>query len=387
MSRKWYSVIVGLIILLGLIFTLWLFFKGDEVEGIMEASGQVRGTEIVLSSRLAGRIASLFVKEGQAVREGDLIAKISSREIQARIEQAKAQVEAHKNRLKEVKAAIKGINTSIEQAEIGLKFIREDSFHRIHQANAALQRAEADVQEAKSQWNLAKSDYERYVKLVEKGVVSRSEFEQAEASYKTSEAKLDAARKAREEAKATLERAEVSTLKVKEKEKEYQGFLDERERMKATYEIAKNQLDSANARVKEIEATFQDAAIHAPSGGTIINKLAEGGELVAEGTPIAILVDLSALYVKVYIPQKDIGKIRLGNPARIYADAFPDRFFEGEVSEISQKAEFTPKEVHMKEERTKLVFGVKVRIENPEGYLKPGMPVDVKIRWKEDVSW
>ncbi len=157
--------------------------------------------------------------------------------------------------------------------------------------------------------------------------------------------------------------------------------------MKATYEIAKNQLDSANARVKEIEATFQDAAIHAPSGGTIINKLAEGGELVAEGTPIAILVDLSDLYVKVYIPQKDIGKIRLENPARIYADAFPDRFFEGKVTEISQMAEFTPKEVHMKEERTKLVFGVKVGIRNPEGYLKPGMPVDVKIRWRENVAW
>ncbi len=386
MSRKWYSVIVALIIILALALILWFSFR-EESEGILEASGQVRGTEIILSSRLAGRVEHLLVKEGQRVGEGDVIAKISSREIEARVEQAKHQVEAHKNRLKEVEAAIKGINTSIEQAEIGLKFIREDSFHRIHQAKAALQRAEADVQEAKSQWNLAKSDYERYVKLVEKGVVSRSEFEQAEAGYKTSEAKLDAARKAREEAKATLERAEVSTLEVKEKEKEYQGFLDERERMKATYEIAKNQLDSANARVKEIEATFQDSTIHAPSGGTIINKLAEGGELVAEGTPIAILVDLSDLYVKVYIPQKDIGKIRLENPARIYADAFPDRFFEGEVSEISQKAEFTPKEVHMKEERTKLVFGVKVGIENPEGYLKPGMPVDVKIRWREDVSW
>ncbi|NIS68523.1 MAG: biotin/lipoyl-binding protein, partial [Proteobacteria bacterium] len=95
MSRKWYSVIVGLIILLGLIFTLWFFFKGDEVEGIMEASGQVRGTEIIVSSRLAGKLETLSVKEGQAVGEGDLIARISSREIQARIEQAKAQVEAH----------------------------------------------------------------------------------------------------------------------------------------------------------------------------------------------------------------------------------------------------------------------------------------------------
>lgn len=156
---------------------------------------------------------------------------------------------------------------------------------------------------------------------------------------------------------------------------------------RAAYETAKNQVDEAAARVKEIEAAFKDTELRAPSGGTVINKLVEEGELVVLGTPVATLIDLSDIYVKVYIPEKDIGKIRLGNQARIYADAFPERYFEGKVTEVSQKAEFTPKEVHMKEERTKLVFGVKVGIENPEGYLKTGMPVDVKVKWMQDASW
>ena len=108
---------------------------------------------------------------------------------------------------------------------------------------------------------------------------------------------------------------------------------------------------------------------------------------MTQGTPIATLIDLSDIYVRVYIPEKDIGKIRLGNPARIYTDAFPDTFFKGEVAEVSQKAEFTPKDVHVEEERTKLVFGIKVKIENPQGYLKPGMSVDVKIKWEENVPW
>jgi len=146
-------------------------------------------------------------------------------------------------------------------------------------------------------------------------------------------------------------------------------------------------LESAAARVKEIEATLRDTEIRAPSSGTVINRLVEPGELVANGTPVVVLVDLSDLYVRVFVPERHISKVRLGNSARIYADSFPDRSFTGKVMEIAQKAEFTPREEHVKEERTKLVFGVKVAVENPQGYLKPGMPVDVKIKWKDDVPW
>lgn len=389
MHRRRYLLIFGLfIILAGFAFTLWFYFlRGKEAEGIFEASGTVRGTEVTVGSKLAGKVETLAVKEGQAVNPGDLIAKISSKEIEARVEQAKAQVDASKNRLKEIEASIKGINTSIEQAEANLKFIKEDSFHRIHQAEATRARTGADVNEAESQWNLAKKDYERYSELIKGGIISQRQFEEVEAKFKSSEARLDASKKAREEAKAAMERAEASTLDVKAKEKEYKGLRDERERIKATYGTAKNQMEGAVARLKEIEATFKDTEILAPSRGTVINKLVEQGELVSEGTPVVRLIDLSDIYVKVYIPEKDIGKVRLGNPARIYADAFPDRFFEGKAIEVSQQAEFTPKEVHMKEERTKLVFGVKVGIKNPEGYLKPGMPVDVKVRWKEDAKW
>lgn len=321
--RRWYLIIVGLV-LLASAFTLWFFFREREVKGILEASGQVRGTEVTIGSKLAGRVESLKVREGQVIKAGDLIAKVSSEEIEARIEQARAQVDA--------------------------------SSHRIHQAREAMKRGEADVKEAESQRDLARSDYDRYSELIKKGLVSKSEFDVAEARLKSSGARLEAAKKGREEARAA-------------------------------YETAKNQVDEATARVKEVEAILKDTEIYAPSSGTVINKLVEEGELVAVGTSVATLIDLSDIYVKVYIPEKDIGKIRIGNQARLYTDAFPGRFFEGNVTEISQKAEFTPKEAHMKEERTKLVFGVKVGIKNPEGYLKPGMPVDVKIKWMEDAVW
>ncbi len=387
MHRR-HLLIPGLFIVLAAGLAVWFYFlRAKAPEGVFEASGTVKGTEVTVSSKLAGNVETLSIKEGQAVNKGDLIARISSREIEARVEQAKAQVDASRNRLKEIEASIRAVSASIERAEANLKFVKEDSFHRVHQAGAARARAEADIGDAESRWSLAKKDYERYSELLKGGVIPRKQFEEAEANLRSAEARLDASKKALEEAKAAKERAEASALEVKAREKEYKGLLDERERIKASYETAKNQSAEAAARLKEIEATLKDAEILAPSGGTVINKLVEQGELVSEGTPVAALIDLTDVYVKVYIPEKDIGKVRLGNPARIYADAFPGRSFAGKVIEVSQQAEFTPKEVHEKEERTKLVFGVKVGIENPEGYLKPGMPADVKVKWKEDAKW
>ncbi|MEW6143524.1 MAG: efflux RND transporter periplasmic adaptor subunit [Thermodesulfobacteriota bacterium] len=331
--------VLAVVIILIVSAALWFYFRSNQVdEGVLEANGQVRGIEITISSNIPGRLDKVPINEGQQVKKDDLIAEISSEEIQARIEQANAQVEIYKKQ-------------------------QDVAFHSVHEAKAALQRVESTITEVESRLNLASSDYERSSQLADKGIISRRQLEEAETQFKSAQANVDAAIEAKEEAIASIERAEASQ------------------------EVIVSQLASAVAQLKEINATFEDTKIYAPSDGTVINKLVEQGELVVQGTPIAVIIDLSDIYVRVYIPQIDIGKIRIGNPARIYADSFPDRFFGGRVTEVSQEAEFTPKEVHVKEERTKLVFGVKVQIENPQGYLKPGMPVDVKIKWDEDAPW
>ncbi|NIT14269.1 MAG: HlyD family efflux transporter periplasmic adaptor subunit [Candidatus Dadabacteria bacterium] len=338
MRHKWYF-IAGFVIILTILVALVVYMSNEkDVEGVIQANGQVRGTEITIRSKIPGRLDKVLINEGQQVYKGDLIAEISSEEIEAKIEQAKAQIEIY-NKQKEV------------------------AYHNVHQAKATLARVESSIVEVQSQLNLARSDYRKFSELADKGIISRREMEATEAQYKSTQAKLNAAEDSKEEAIAAIERAEASQ------------------------EVTANQLVSAEAKLKEIIAVYNDTKVNAPSSGTVINKLAEQGELVTEGTPIAVLIDLSDLYVRVYISEKEIGKIRLGNPARIYTDAFPDKYFEGAIAEVSQKAEFTPKEVHMKEERTKLVFGVKITIKNPEGFLKPGMPVDANIRWKQDAQW
>lgn len=385
MRRLYIPIAVLAVVILASAF--WLYFREEVPEGVIDASGQVRGTEVTVSSKLSGRVVSLPVREGERVGEGDLVARLSSEEIAARVERARAQVEAARGRLGEGEARIRRLSTKIEEAEIAVKSIRDEVFHSIHEARAALEGAEAKIEKARSEFELAKSDYERFTKLLAKGVVTRRRFEEAEAGFRSTRSELEAAEQAREQARAALEKAEASESLVALREKERQGLMDEKASLAAAYRTAESELESARARLREAEAVLRDTFILSPISGTVINKLMEEGELVSSGTAIAVIVDLSELYVRVFIPERDVGKIRLGNPVRIYADAFPDRFFEGTVIEVSQEAEFTPKEVHMKEERTKLVFGVKVRVLKPEGFLKTGMPVDVRIRWKEDARW
>ena len=388
MRHRWYFLIAGLALIAASVFTVWFyFFQNRMVEGVLEANGQVRGTEVTISSKLAGRIEAVPITEGQLLKKGALVAKLSSAEIDAQLEQAAAQASAADNRIREIEAAMKAMGTSVGQAQLSVGATQGTSRHTIHQADEALQRAQAELAAAQANWKLEKNNYDRNAGLVQKGFISESYFDQLKSRSASAEAKLKAAERAREEASAALELAGVSQLNIGVRQKEVQRLGDEKARLQASRDVAQSQAEAAQARVREMQAVASDTKIFAPADGTIINKLVEQGELVAAGAPIATLIDLSDIYVRAYIPEKAIGQIRIGNPARIFADAFPQRFFPGRVVEVSQQAEFTPKEVHTQEERTKLVFGVMVKIDNPEGFLKPGMPVDVTIKWREDMVW
>lgn len=153
-------------------------------------------------------------------------------------------------------------------------------------------------------------------------------------------------------------------------------------------------LTQAEARITAMEKTVQLAqsqlaktAINAPISGTILTKSIEPGELATPGKPIATLVDLSRIELKIYIPEADIGKLRLGSEARVRTDAFPDRYVAAQVSRMDARAQFTPRDIHMPDERVRLVFGVTLSLDNPQGQLKPGMPADAWIRWNTATPW
>ncbi len=146
-------------------------------------------------------------------------------------------------------------------------------------------------------------------------------------------------------------------------------------------------LEAAAQQVALFELQLDRTAIKAPVAGTLLSKAIESGELATPGRVVAVLVDLSRLELKIYIPERDLGKVALGDTARVRVDAFPERFFAATVSRIDQQAQFTPRDIHLPEERVRMVFGVTLTLENLGGVLKPGMPADAWIRWDEATTW
>lgn len=366
---------------------LYLAQRPKRSEGVLEGNGQVRGTEIVVSAKIGGVAGRVAIREGQIVKRGDLIAQIASRELEARLGQARAQAAAAQSLVAELKAQLEVFDVAQEQAKAGASVAAGASTHEIHRVSEALARANADIAAADAQFTQDKNTYDRFEQLLARGFISKNYFDEVAARRRASEARLSAARRAREEAQASLDKARAASGEVAIKEKDVRRVAAERTRAEAARATAASQAEAAQARVAEIEAQLADTRIVAPAYATVMTKLVEPGELVAPGRPLAVLVNLNDLFVRAYIPESDVGKVRLGNPARIAVDAFPGRTFAGAVTEIAQQAEFTPKDVHMKDEREKLVFGVKVAVASPDGLLKPGMFADVKIRVDPNAAW
>lgn len=157
--------------------------------------------------------------------------------------------------------------------------------------------------------------------------------------------------------------------------------------LEAQIKYTEAKLSAARASLALTETRLAKSTVTAPSSGTVLIKGIESGEFVQPGQAIAVLADLRNVELKVFVPEQDIGKVALSAPARVRVDAFPKRFLAGVVARVDQSAQFTPRDIHMPSERVRMVFGVTLRIENPDGLLKPGMPADAWILWRSGASW
>jgi len=210
-------------------------------------------------------------------------------------------------------------------------------------------RLQRDVRTAEHHLGNARTDYQRYAALAQVGTISVQRRDQASNALAEAQGRVDTLTATVTQAKARIEATDKSV------------------------ELAQSQLGKT--------------VIAAPLFGTVLTKSIEVGELATPGRPIATLVDLTRAELKIYIPEKDIGKLRLGNEARIRTDAFPERYITARVSRIDQQAQFTPRDIHVPDERTRLVFGVTLALDNSQGQLKPGMPADAWIRWNPATAW
>lgn len=290
-------------------------------------TGTIEAIEVNVSSKVAGELTSIKVDEGDKVSVGDTLALIDPSEYILQYKQALAAEKA-------------------AEAQYLLLF-RGSRKEDIKQAEENLKQAEASYKNAKD-------DYERIQNLFSTGSVSSKQFDDARTRYEIAEAQLNSARQVMEKLKTGARQEEI--------------------------DAAKARFEQATAQTKLIQKKISDCTILSPISGYITKRILEKGELVNYGTPIVRISNLDELYIMIYLPETNLPKIKLGNPAEIKVDAFPDRKFSGNVVYISPEAEFTPKNIQTKEERVKLVFGVKIKIPNEDHFLKAGLPADVVIQ-------
>lgn len=299
-------------------------------KGVLTASGTIEAVEINVASKVPGQVLSLAVEEGERVGPGDVLAAIDHAAADIQLRQAEAGVDLARAQLALLRSGAR----------------RED----IQQAEAALTQAEAGLR-------LAVDDARRMRELFKTASVTAKQRDDAEARLTIAEAQRAAAAEALGKARRLARPEEI--------------------------QAAEARLAQAAAARDLLAKTIADCTITAPASGTVTHKAVEAGELVTAGATVVTLARLDSVYVMIYLTEREVGRVRLGDTADVEIDAFPGRPFPGRVTYISPEAEFTPKNVQTKEDRVKLVFGIKVEIANPEGRLKPGLPADATLRVAE----
>lgn len=289
-------------------------------------SGTLEAVEATISSKVSGEIVRLLVNEGDKVTPGDTLAILDRTDYEIQYRQALAAVRVAEAQLKML---IKGTR-------------KED----LEQAEEALKQAGANFENVSE-------DYRRAENLFSTHSISVKQMDDAKTRFTITQAQYNSAKQLFEKLKSGARSEEI--------------------------DAAKAHLDQAVAQADAIKKKVSDCFILAPIAGYITKRIVEKGELAGTGMPIFRIANLDEIEIMVYLPETQLGKVQLGNKADVTIDSFSNKIFSGEVVYISPEAEFTPKNIQTKEERVKLVFGVKVKVPNPDHILKAGLPADVRL--------
>lgn len=314
---------------LALVLATILYFashRDGNDQDVIRVSGNIEATSVEVSFKVPGRVLKRPVDEGETVQVGQIVALLDSADLAHETAIRRAEAEA-------ARAALRELEAGSRDEEIG-------------QAEAALAAAEAEAV------RLA-DEFRRSEVLFAREVIPKQRF--------------DAARAGRDASQAQLRQARESLALVRK------GPRRER-------------IDQGRARLREAEAALALASerlgyatLTAPVAGTVLSKNVEPGEQVATGTPVITIGELDSVWMRAFIPETDLGRIKLGQQARVTTDTWPGRVYDGTVTFISSEAEFTPKNVQTSKERVKLVYRIKITLPNPHRELKPGMPADAEI--------
>lgn len=325
MKKRIIPLVLVLILIAGSLY-YFLIRNEKEVEQVIKVSGNIETTEANVGFKIAGRIGSRSFEEGDWVKKGSVLARLDDEDLRRRLDVDRAVLASVEARLSKLLAGSRP--------------------EEIRQAEATLEQAKFDLGNKQIQ-------YERMRNLFERGVVPREAFDNAETSFRVT--------------KAAVQVAQENYNLVKEGPR------------KEDIEEARAVVEQVRASLKLTETQLGYTVLYAPFSGVVLVKSAEIGEVVNPGTSAVTLADIENVWLKAYISETDLGKVKWGQEVIVTTDLYPKTEYRGKISFISSQAEFTPKSIQTEKERVTLVYRIKVDIPNPDRELKPGMPADGRI--------
>jgi membrane fusion protein YbhG len=332
MNRSWQAWTAGLII------GATAACRGAADEGPLRASGYVEATEVRVASEVGGRILELPVEEGNRVASGDLIARLDTTDTDI---------------------ALRRMEAERAQAVAQLRLLQAGARPEdIRQARAQAESAAADVAATESELRAATADLARFEALLASNAGSRKQRDDAATRRDVAAARVKAAQ---DRVRAATEA--VASLRAGARREEIAA--------------AQARIDAVDAQIAAFKKAQADAIVKSPVAGIITTRLVDPGELIQPRTPIVIVTDLDRAWANVYVDEPVVPRLTLGQTIPLVTDA--NQRLDGKITFISPKAEFTPRNVQTAEERTKLVYRIKVTTDNRQGVLKVGMPVEAEI--------
>lgn len=344
----------------------------------LRVSGNIEVTDVEVSFRTPGWVEARLVSEGDFVEAGAAVARLDRREFDHEVAMRRAELAAAEARLSELEAGSRP--EELDQAEAAVKKMGAvvEELENGSRAQEILA-ARAGVDAARAEVARTEIDFNRYQKLLDDRAVPKRQFEQVRSAYEVAKARLGEAEERLslfeegprtediDQAKAALAEAEARLELARNGPRE-----EVITQVRAEVERAKQALALSETRTGYAE-------IHAPVSGIVLAEHVEAGEYVTPGTPVVTVGDLEHVWLRAFVNETDLGRVKSGQAVSVYTDTFPGKAYTGRISFIASEAEFTPKSIQTEQERVKLVYRIKVDVENPGLELKPGMPADAVI--------
>ena len=370
-----------LLILAVAAFFIWRgYFANLRVpDSIVVLSGRIEGDDSAVAPKTTGRVLEIRVREGDTVKAGDTIAILDDEQLTSREDQAKAALTGAEARAKSANDQIAVLQQQLQQNDLATEQSKVDAAGRVRQAESDVAAAESDLAQQEASLHMAQFDNDAYQKLVKTGAASERQGIQASSTAAQQAAAVAAARRRLEAARGSLTTAQANLSNPGIRSFQASAVRSQIEQQRAEIANAMAATQQARFQLAEAQENRKDLTVAAPFDGTVLTRAAEPGEVVTAGTAIVTLLDLSKVYLRGFIPEGEIGKVKIGQSARIYLDSAPEKPIDAYVLRIDPQATFTPENTYFRDDRVKQVVGVKLQLKGAVGFAKPGMPSDGEI--------